>query len=50
MYQRQEADIWSDFEICLTFPDYNNLENIFDGYAPDFFPITSMMECYYYTS
>lgn len=37
IYQSQVAEIWSDFENCLAFPDFNNLEEIFDGYAPDYF-------------
>lgn len=36
MYQSQVAEIWSDFENCLSFPDFNNLEDIFHGYAPDY--------------
>ena len=37
IYQSQEADIWADFENCLAHPDFNSLEEIFDGYAPDYF-------------
>lgn len=37
MYQSQEADIWADFENCLAHPDFNSLEEIFDGYAPNYF-------------
>lgn len=37
IYQSREADIWSDFENCLANPDFNNLEEIFDGYAPDYY-------------
>lgn len=37
IYQSQVAEIWSDFENCLAFPDFNNLKEIFDGYAPDYF-------------
>lgn len=36
MYQSQKADIWADFENLLANPDFNNLEEIFDGYAPDY--------------
>ncbi len=36
IYQSQEADIWADFENLLANPDFNNLEEIFDGYAPDY--------------
>ena len=37
IYQSQRADIWADFENLLANPDFNNLEEIFDGYAPDYF-------------
>lgn len=37
IYQSREADIWADFENCLAHPDFNSLEEIFDGYAPDYF-------------
>ena len=30
IYQSQVAEIWSDFETCLAFTDFNNLEEIFD--------------------
>lgn len=36
IYQSREPDIWSDFEHCLANPDFNSLEEIFDGYAPDY--------------
>lgn len=36
LYQTQEDDIWSDFENLLSCPDFNSLEEIFDGYAPDY--------------
>lgn len=35
MYQSQEIDIWSDFENLLGKPDFNELEQIFEGYEPD---------------
>ena len=36
IYQSREVDIWADFENCLSHPDFNLLEEIFDGYAPDY--------------
>lgn len=36
LYQSRENDIWSDFENLLGCPDFNTLEEIFDGYAPDY--------------
>lgn len=36
IYQSRESDIWADFENCLSHPDFNALERIFDGYAPDY--------------
>jgi len=36
MYQSRKVDIWADFENCLAHPDFNSLEEIFDGYAPDY--------------
>lgn len=36
IYQSKELDIWSNFEHCLAKPDFNNLEEIFNGYAPDY--------------
>ncbi len=36
LYQSREGDIWSDFENLLGRPDFNSLEEIFDGYAPDY--------------
>lgn len=36
LYQSRENDIWSDFENLLGCPDFNTLEEIFDGYEPDY--------------
>ena len=36
MYQSQQVDIWADFENCLAHPDFNELEDIFNGYSPDY--------------
>lgn len=36
LYQSREGDIWSDFENLLGCPDFNSLEEIFDGYSPDY--------------
>ncbi|MDI6414860.1 AbiH family protein [Solobacterium moorei] len=36
LYQTREDNIWSDFENLLGYPDLNNLEEIFDGYAPNY--------------
>lgn len=36
LYQSREAEIWSDFENLLSCPDFNSLEEIFDGYEPDY--------------
>lgn len=36
LYQSCKDDIWSDFENLLGCPDFNTLEEIFDGYAPDY--------------
>ena len=36
IYQSRKADIWADFENLLANPDFNSLEEIFDGYAPDY--------------
>lgn len=36
MYQSQKIDIWSDFENLLAKPDFNELEQIFEGYEPDY--------------
>lgn len=36
LYQTREDNIWSDFENLLGYPDFNTLEEIFDGYAPDY--------------
>ncbi len=35
IYQSSNADIWSDFENLLGYPDFNNLEEIFEGFSPD---------------
>ena len=37
IYQSQNVNIWSDFESCLAHPDFNNLEEIFNGYVPDYY-------------
>ena len=36
IYQSVNSNIWSDFENCLAHPDFNQLEEIFRGYEPDF--------------
>lgn len=36
LYQTRENDIWSDFENLLACPKFNNLEEIFYGYEPDY--------------
>lgn len=36
LYQTKNEDIWSDFENLLGRPDFNVLEDIFEGYAPDY--------------
>ena len=36
LYQTREDNIWSDFENLLSYPDFNTLEEIFDGYTPDY--------------
>lgn len=36
LYQSQCPDIWSDFENNLAHPDFNQLENIFNGCWPDY--------------
>lgn len=36
LYQCCEDDIWSDFENLLGHPDFNSLEEMFDGYTPDY--------------
>lgn len=36
LYQSCKDDIWSDFENLLGCPDFNALEAIYDGYAPDY--------------
>ncbi|EPU3389662.1 AbiH family protein [Listeria monocytogenes] len=35
-YQSQEIDIWSDFENLLAKPDFNELDQIFEGYEPGY--------------
>ena len=35
IYQSREPDIWADFENLLGCPDFNFLQEIFDGYEPD---------------
>lgn len=37
IYQSREVDIWADFENCLAHPDFNLLQEVFDGYNPDYF-------------
>ncbi len=36
LYSFDESKIWSDFENCLAHPDFNSLEEIFNGYFPDY--------------
>lgn len=36
LYQSCKNDIWSDFENLLARPDFNGLEEIFNGYGPDY--------------
>ena len=36
IYQSVNSNIWSDFENCLAHPDFNQLEEIFREYEPDF--------------
>ena len=36
LYQTRDDNIWADFENLLSYPDFNSLEEIFDGYAPDY--------------
>lgn len=36
IYQSREPNIWADFENLLGCPDFNSLEEIFNGYAPDY--------------
>lgn len=36
MYTIYGDEIWSDFENLLAHPDFNNLEEIFYGYEPDY--------------
>lgn len=37
IYQSRDDDIWAHFENHLANPDFNKLEEIFDGYAPDYY-------------
>ena len=37
IYQNQSDNIWSDFENSLAYPDFNALEEIFNGYEPDYY-------------
>lgn len=37
LYQSRNNDIWSDFENLLGCPDFNSIEEIFNGYEPDYF-------------
>lgn len=36
LYQVEVPDMWADFEHGLARPDFNSLEEIFNGYAPDY--------------
>lgn len=36
IYQSRRPNIWADFEHCLANPDFNELEEIYEGYAPDY--------------
>ena len=36
IYQSSEPNIWADFENLLGCPDFDSIEEIFDGYAPDY--------------
>ena len=36
LYQTRENNIWSDFENLLGCPDFNTMEDIFNGYEPDY--------------
>ena len=36
IYQSNKPNIWADFENALGHPDFISLEEIFDGYAPDY--------------
>ena len=36
LYQTRNSDIWSDFENSLAYPDFNELQEIFDSYSPDY--------------
>lgn len=37
VYQTHNKNIWSDFENSLAHPDFNSLEEIFNGYEPDYY-------------
>lgn len=37
LYSFDGPKIWSDFENCLAHPDFNSLEEIFNGYFPDYY-------------
>lgn len=37
VYQIHNKNIWSDFENSLAHPDFNSLEEIFNGYEPDYY-------------
>lgn len=37
VYQTHNNNIWSDFENSLAHPDFNSLEEIFNGYEPDYY-------------
>lgn len=37
IYQTQNENIWSDFENSLAHPNFNFLEEIFNGYEPDYY-------------
>lgn len=36
LYQSKEATIWAHFENLLAYPDFNQLEEMFNGYEPDY--------------
>ncbi|SFK67599.1 Bacteriophage abortive infection AbiH [Marinilactibacillus piezotolerans] len=36
LYQSQEVNIWSNFENLLAKPNFNELEQIFEGYQPNY--------------
>ena len=37
LYQTEKEDVWADFENNLAIPDFNSLEEIFNGYEPDYY-------------